>query len=68
MPKAAASGALEKLCRFDGHALIFSACHKGKDKNDQLGESEFAGTSKIGVGQFCFRIDIFGNDFEEKLN
>lgn len=49
MPKAAASGALEKLCRFDGHAPIFSARHQGKDRNDQLGECEFAGTSKIGV-------------------
>jgi hypothetical protein len=48
-PKTTAPGTPEKLSQFDGHALVLAARHKGKDKNDQFGEREFAVTSEIGV-------------------
>ena len=49
MPKTTAPGAPEELRQFDVHALIFPACHEGKYKDDELGESKLAVTGEIGV-------------------
>ena len=65
MPKATASSATEKLQRFDTHAFALSACHKGENKDDQLGKREFAFTGEVGIRQLNLRIDIFRDDFEE---
>jgi len=49
MPKTTAPGVPEELRQFDVHALIFPACHEGKYKDDELGESKLAVTGEIGV-------------------
>jgi hypothetical protein len=65
MPKTIASGAPEKLRGFDIHAFALPACHKGENKDDQLGKREFAFTGEVGIRQLNLRIDIFRDDVEE---
>ena len=67
-PKSATPGALEKQTGFDVHSATFTTGNDGQNKCNELLEREFTIAGKMHCRLFFVRIDIFGNEVEERVN
>jgi hypothetical protein len=64
-PESASPGHSEEITGFNVHSLAFPAGNQREDESDELGDREFAVSSKIRVRSPGIRIDRFGDEVEK---